>query len=281
MDENGNLCLESKTPNNYNDYQLFKITETDMSIGTSNETFKMNLFNYGTRINDTTDPTHVLDFVNRDNDSLDKKNLSIGAGDGVIPEMSRVLNNNYPYVKNYAYVNTEPNIEGGDRYQIPIRDNETPNYHTQGSLKYLFDPESGFVKGGDDSPISEYNPVAKNGDEYQSQAFKVLNPSGLFKKDDQGFYVYDSSENSASFYIDKNSKNNGTMSGYFKVYDYLTHPRGKVPFLDGSYHGMFLPFNIAHEQGTLCYGDGITESGKICIDVAEITKSSVLACSLF
>ena len=258
MKPDGSLSLEFKNTNNYDDYQLFKIKETDMSIGTSNETFKMNLFNYGTRINDTTDPTHVLDFVNRDNDSLDKKNLSIGAGDGVIPEMSRVLNNNYPYVKNYAYV-----IADGGSYQIPVPDNLTPNHHTKGSLKYLFDPESGFVKGGDDSPISEYNPVAENGDEYQSQAFKVLNPSGLFKKDDQGFYVYDSSKNSASFYIDKNSKNNGTMSGYFKVYDYLTHPRGKAPFSDGSYHGMFLPFNIAHEQGTLCYGDGITESGKI------------------
>ena len=82
MDEHGNLSLEFKTSNNYNDYQLFKITETDMSIGTSVETFKMNLFNYGTRINDTTDSTHVLDFVNGANDSLDKKNLSIGAGDG-------------------------------------------------------------------------------------------------------------------------------------------------------------------------------------------------------
>ncbi len=247
MDENGNLSLTNANTNNYNDYQLFNIIETDMSISTVGETFKVNLFNYGTRINDTTDTKKVLEFTSSNN-TVDKVNLAIGSGDGVIPEMSKVLDEyGYPVVKNYKYVN---GTNGNETYKMS---DLVPNFETSGSLQYLFDVNRGYV-GSSDFPT--YNPKIENGDEYEIQTFKVNNPSGLFTKDSEGYYCYDSSKNAAYFDIDQNSKNSaGVIKGTFKVYDYSAHPEGVVPFSDPNYQGAFLPFNLPHIDGQLYYGD--------------------------
>lgn len=244
MDEDGNLSLVQRTSYNNNDLQLFKITQTDMSVSTSaDDTFKMSIFNYGSRINETGNENNpaVLDFYNGNNDALDAVNSNVGPGDGVVPEMSKVLDeNDYPYVNHYAYVYSE---------SAASNQNSTPDYFTSGSLQYLFDKNSGYVTGSGNNTADVYNPAATNGDEYQSMAFNVQNPSGLFQKDADGYYYYDSSEYSAYFDTDANK---------FKVYDYVTHPQGYAPLVHKDFQGMFLPFNIPHEDGVLSY-DGTQE----------------------
>ncbi len=266
MDENGNLSLEQANSNNYNDFQLFNIKETDMSINTAAETFKVNLFNYGSRINDPYDQEHVFGFMNGGNNGLDRRNVELSSSSGVVPEMSKVLHDNYPYVKKYAISAAQPDgsitAANGFTYNTPVLENMTPNVFKSGSLQYLFDPTLGFVSGG--GSMTEYDPTAENGYDYQSQSFKVLNPSGLFQKDEDGYYHYNSRENSAYLDIDySNKSSNGTLSGTFKVYDYLTHPIGVLPYGTIHFQGMFMPFNLSHKQGVLSYDKGTNESGKI------------------
>lgn len=257
MDENGNLSLTPLNTNNYDDFQLFNIQETDMSINSAAETFKVELFNYGSRINDN----GVLDFFNGENNSLDKRNLAISSTTyGVIPEMSRVLKDNYPYVNNYAYTKNEANDGSGNNYPMPVEANLKPNYHTSGSLKYLFNTEDGFEGGNNDFQLDHYDPTAENGDEYVRQNFKVLNPSGLFQKDSEGYYYYDSSKNAAYFDIDESvgADQNGTLTGSFKIYDYTVHPIRPEPFTHPDCQGLFAPFNLPHSSGELNYnGDAL------------------------
>ncbi len=266
MDENGNLSLTPINTNNYDDFQLFNIQETDMSIDTSAETFKINLFNYGSLINGPYDSELVLDFTNNNNNGLDRRNVELGAGTVIVPEMSKVLVGNYPYVKKYAISAAQPDgsITAANEYtyNTPVQPNMTPNVFKSGSLQYLFDPDSGFVSGG--GSMTEYDPTAENGYDYQSQSFKVLNPSGLFQKDEDGYYYYDSKDNSAHLDIDYSNKSSkGTLSGTFKVYDYLTHPVGVRPYGNIHHQGMFMPFNLSHNQGVLSYDEGTNVSGKI------------------
>ena len=257
MDENGTLSLTPLNTNNYDDFQLFNITETDMTIDTVAETFKVNLFNYGSRINDD----GILDFFNGEDNSLDKRNLAISQTTyGVIPEMSRVLKDNYPYVNNYAYTKNEANDGSGNNYPIPVEANLKPNYHTSGSLKYLFNTEDGFEGGNNDFQLDHYDPFAENGDEYVSQSFRVVNPSGLFQKDSEGYYYYDSSKNAAYFDVDESvgADQNGTLTGSFKIYDYTVHPIRPEPFTHPDCQGLFAPFNLPHSSGELNYnGDAI------------------------
>lgn len=246
MNEDGTLTLADANTNNYDDYQLFNIAESDMSISTVGETFKVSLFNYGTLINDTSDPDKVLDFTS-DNTTIDKVNLSIGTGDGVIPEMSLLLDDNgYPVVNNYMFVS------GTDGNQTHLQHNLKPNYATEGSLEYLFNVNRGYVGS---SLAPSYDPKVENGDEYEIQTFNVLNPSGLFTKDAQGYYCYDSSDNAAYFDIRNSTKSSaGAINGTFKLFDYTTHPMTQTPFSDPNYQGAFLPFNLPHADGELFYG---------------------------
>lgn len=258
MNSDGSLTLQKANSNNFDDFQLFKIKETDMTINSVAENFKINLFNYGTRINGG-NFNPVLDFVTGSNDGLDKRNLAVGATDGIVPEMSRILQNNFPYVNKYAYVNSDPNDGSSNKYDIPVGISLKPNYYSSGSLEYLFDTKTGFDNGG--SSIDHYDPTAtlnsenQEGDEYLRQTFNVLNPSGLFQKDSDGYYYYDSSKNAAFFDIDENSKSsNGTLSGTFKLYDYMVHPQGTTPYESNDYMGLFAPFNLGHANGELYYG---------------------------
>lgn len=268
-----NDSIKAQTPDSANTSQLFNIIKTDLAINSDMPNIKMRLFNYGRAINKASDA--VLPFFNGarsstsyvdTDDAAESEKYDMG---DFTPDMKKTLVNGYPYVTN----NKRSEWNGSNA------ENAKQNFaggRTRGSLKYLFDESmgddtNGFVKGNGSATsykLSRGDANYKTDSDYQSQCFMVNNPSALFKKNEKnGLYYYDSLLNAASFERDSDSSNTGN----FKLYDYtMSVPGAGYPYKLASaystpyntsitgisvFNGNFYPFNIAHEEGDLDYGE--------------------------
>ncbi|MCQ2471916.1 MAG: hypothetical protein MJ147_07770, partial [Clostridia bacterium] len=181
------------------------------------EYFKVNVFNYGGAINSyrqTNDDIQTLNFYDYIDGDIDIGDKAAGASSVSFTTNSKLGSDGYPEI---------------------VRNDANK------SLKYLFDSEmgantNGFVKGN--GTATSYDPLKNSS--YQSQRFTIDVDglgSGLFQRDENGYYYYDSRQNAATFNIEKNK---------FELYNYLMEPA-----LGDSNGTDFYPFNIAHEQGNI------------------------------
>lgn len=232
-------------------------------VKTAAENIEVHLFNYGAAIN----PSYVWDDKTEDKTdwktaedtsnvihfgaSTTYKDTSLDGAPGSIisalPIMSNSLKNGYPYVDSvnlstYTTFPKDSTLTEDQKANINVR---------SGSLKYLFDKDSDFVdSNGNSFEGVQYDPVKgefkgdTNGidtsfvntdkSKYQSQHYEVKNDgegTGLFK-DEDGYLVFDSSDNFAWY-------NKDTQK--FELYDFALRPRGGGE--GNRARGHFLPFN--------------------------------------
>ncbi|MGN1113028.1 MAG: RICIN domain-containing protein, partial [Acutalibacteraceae bacterium] len=257
-------------PDINNDYKLFNIIpKIDMGIDADLPNVTMRLFNYGRAINSADGA--VLPFFNGAKDSTSyvdtDNNSAIDSMIDIKPTMCSTLVDGYPFVENNNISDSNTTNDFGRSFK-----------NKRGSLQYLFDSNmgadtNGFVKGNQgnaqnpptsyDLPSSDY---VQNSN-YQSQRFNVNDPASLFKKNAKtGLYYYDSLLNAAYFNRDKDSSGNYLTSGNFILYDYtMSVPKAGSGFTYQSgqntvtgisvFNGNFFPFNIAHQEGFVSYGD--------------------------
>lgn len=189
-----------------------------------NSDIKVNLFNYGGGIDSNTDGKW-MDFYYggaEPNQFMDKRTDEGGHGGGAAPKMNPTLENGYPA--------------------------GTYNNHNV-NLAYLFSPDGSYDTGGTDGKMTYEEYLSKKhayqaseaegyGSGYTRFSVPVEGDGGLFRKDSNGYYIYDSLENAASY--------NGTTQR-FDMYNYTTRP--KYASLTNEHNDVyvsnFLPFNDA------------------------------------
>lgn len=207
-----------------------------------NSGIKMHLFNYGRKINDSTYKNNGLDFFNSNANAVDgttsgnssgpAMNLTLGSN-GYPTGTFRGRNINLAYLFHPEYGNNIDDLEcGGTGGYFAKKAAGKDNFQ-------LIQTTSGWPRV--DNRYTRLN-AELDGD------------GGLFRKDEDGFLIYDSKENSASY--DYESKK-------FKVYDHTVRPKytgandGDVavsnflPFNDSTNHNSTTPKRLSN--GTLNY----------------------------
>lgn len=222
--EKMNALLEVKPDLYDSGIALMSLNGSTANISTintiQNDNVEVHVFNYGAAINESTeiatDGMGWIPFFHGSGygDGADNVIDGVHSETNPFPEMSKVLINGYPY--------------------LAIGANETTK---AGSLKYLFDKTSGYVKGsGNLASYAELKNYNSGNGSYQSMHFAALEGnSGLFKESGD-YYYYNSAENAAWF---------NSTSNQFKVYNTTVVPKfNTTSSSSGSSHiGNFLPFN--------------------------------------
>lgn len=198
--------------------------DTIQPIASEPENIRINLFNYGPLINTPVSGMGWMNFFQNETSygpSVDTETTVSGGGGS--PVMEPLLDA-HPHLTN---------------------DND---YITAGSLQYLFDPDyTGHTD--EDTYFANRHSGASDPYQYRSTYLPVDNAdgsgTGLFQKDSDGYFIYDSAQNAAWY---------NPTTNKFELYDYVLRP-SYTPWsaTKGITVGNFLPFNKGHEQGVEDY----------------------------